>query len=205
MMPVINHQYYGNTVIKLILASTSPYRKQLLQRLRIPFSCRSPDIDESQLPDEPPEHQVLRLAEAKAARIAAGEPDAIIIGSDQLAVLDGKILGKPGSQENAREQLRSMSGHCVRFLTGLCLFNAASGHKQLDCVRVDVYFRVLSDQQIDRYLEAEQPYQCAGSFKSEALGISLIEKLDGPDPTALIGLPLIRLTAMLQNENYNIP
>ena len=108
-------------------------------------------------------------------------------------------------RENAREQLRSISGHCVRFLTGLCLFNAASGHKQLDCVRVDVYFRVLSGQQIDRYLEAEQPYQCAGSFKSEALGISLIEKLDGPDPTALIGLPLIRLTAMLQNENYNIP
>ena len=205
MMPIINNQYYRKTDINLILASTSPYRKQLLQRLGIPFSCDSPDIDESQLPDETPEHQVLRLAEAKAARVAEREPDAIIIGSDQVAVLDGNILGKPGNQDNARAQLRAMSGHCVRFLTGLCLLNTASGHKQLDCVRIDVYFRELSDRQIDRYLEAEQPYQCAGSFKSEALGISLIERFDGPDPTALIGLPLIRLTDMLQNENYNIP
>lgn len=205
MMQIIYLQLFRNAVINLILASASPYRKQLLQRLHIPFSCQSPDIDESPLPDETPEQQVLRLAEAKAVRVAEHEPEAIIIGSDQLAVLDGNILGKPGDRENARRQLRSMSGQCVRFLTGLCLLNAASGHKQLHCIRVDVYFRSLSDQQIDRYLEVEQPYHCAGSFKSEALGISLIEKIDGPDPTALIGLPLTKLTEMLANENYNIP
>ena len=176
----------------------------MLQRLNIPFSCRSPEIDESPLAGEAPEQQVLRLAEAKAAKIAENEPDAIIIGSDQLAVLNGGILGKPGNHENASRQLRAMSGHCVEFLTALCLLNTASGNRQLACVRDQVHFRNLSDQQIERYLNSEQPYQCAGSFKSEALGITLIEKIDGPDPTALIGLPLIKLTEMLANENYNI-
>lgn len=176
-----------------------------MQRLNIPFSCRHPDIDESPQADEPPEQLVLRLAETKAARIAESEPDAVIIGADQLAVLGGIILGKPGNHENACRQLQAMSGQCVQFLTALCLLNAASGNRQLACVRDDVYFRKLTGQQIERYLHAEQPYQCAGSFKSEALGITLIEKIHGDDPTALIGLPLIRLTEMLLNESYNIP
>lgn len=191
--------------IKLILASSSPYRKALLQRLDIPFSCRSPEIDESPLTEETPEQQVLRLAHTKAARIGEQDPDALVIGSDQLAVLDDCVLGKPGNQDNARRQLQQMSNKPVQFLTAICLLNTATGAKQLSCVRDTVYFRSLSTQQIDRYLVREQPFQCAGSFKSEAMGITLIEKIDSSDPTALIGLPLITLTEMLQNEGYNIP
>ena len=203
MMPAQTHALVK--FINLILASTSPYRKSLLQRLDIPFSCRSPEIDESALPDESPEQQVLRLAHAKAARVGEQEPDALIIGSDQLAVLNDRILGKPGNQDNARRQLQEMSGRSVQFLTAVCLLNTASGKKQLSCVQDSVYFRPLSAQQIERYLDREQPYQCAGSFKSEALGITLIKKIASSDPTALIGLPLITLTGMLQNEGYNIP
>ena len=173
--------------------------------MKVPFSCRNPEIDESPLPGETPEQLVLRLAEAKAARIAELETGAVIIGSDQVAVLGDRILGKPGNYENARLQLRAMSGQCVRFLTALCLLNSASGNSQLACIRDDVYFRKLSDAEIERYLKSEQPYQCAGSFKSEALGITLIDRIDGQDPTALIGLPLIKLTEMLVNEDYKIP
>lgn len=204
-MMLVKNTDIRNQVINLILASASPYRKSLLQRLKIPFTCLSPEIDESPLVDETPGQQVLRLAEAKAARIAEHESAAIIIGSDQLAVLDDNILGKPGDHEHAVRQLRAMSGKRVQFLTALCLLNSASGNRQLACISDDVYFRKLTDAQIERYLVNEQPYQCAGSFKSEALGIALIEKIEGQDPTALVGLPLIKLTEMLRNENYNLP
>ena len=147
----------------------------------------------------------MRLAEVKAVKVAESESAAIIIGSDQLAVLWGMVLGKPGNHERAFQQLAGMSGHCVSFYTGLCLLNSNTGQKQLSCDLNYVYFRLLSDEQIERYLTIEQPYDCAGSFKSEALGITLIEKIEGPDPTALIGLPLIKLTELLRNENYNIP
>ena len=189
----------------MILASGSAFRQSLLQRLNIPFSIISPEIDESPLPGELPETLVLRLAEAKAAKVAVCEPAAQIIGSDQLATLEGKILGKPGTYEQAFRQLSEMSGASVRFFTGVCLLNSSNGNKHLACILNDVHFRQLSAQEIERYLNSEEPFQCAGSFKSEALGITLIEKIDGPDPTALIGLPLIKLSEMLRNENYNLP
>ena len=154
---------------------------------------------------EAPESLVLRLAEAKAAQVAELEPAALIIGSDQIAVLQNKFLGKPGNYESAFRQLSEISGRSVRFLTGLCLLNSVTGKKQLACILNEVHFRQFSTAEIDRYLGSEEPYLCAGSFKSEALGITLIEKIDGPDPTALIGLPLIKLSEMLRNENYNLP
>lgn len=176
-----------------------------MQRLNIPFTCHSPEIDESPLINESPQQQVLRLAEAKAVKIAESEPAAIIIGSDQLATLKGKILGKPGNHDNAYRQLQEMSGNCVLFYTALCLFNTDTGTKQRACIPDKLFFRELSDQQIERYLASEQPYNCAGSFKSEASGITLITKMDGSDPTALIGLPLIKLTEMLLKEKYILP
>jgi len=154
---------------------------------------------------EQPEALVLRLAEAKATKVSEFEPAALIIGSDQVAVLQNKILGKPGNYESAFRQLSEMSGHNVRFFTGLCLLNAINEKKQLACIPNDVQFRQLSAAEIERYLIREEPYQCAGSFKSEAFGITLIEKIDGSDPTALIGLPLIKLSEMLRNEKYNLP
>jgi septum formation protein len=171
----------------------------------VPFSCRSPAIDESLVAEESPEQAVMRLARTKAASVAKSEPAALVIGSDQVAVLAGRILGKPGNHAAAVRQLSEMSGHCVRFFTGLCLLNTLTSRAQVACVLNDVHFLHLTQQQIERYLNSEQPYQCAGSFKSEALGISLLEKIEGPDPTALIGLPLIKLCEMLRNENYNIP
>ena len=202
---IINRIYRRRKTIKLILASGSQYRKNLLQRLNLPFSCISPEIDESPLPKELPEPLVLRLAEAKAEKVASLVSEALIIGSDQVATLAGKILGKPGGYEQANRQLTKMSGRCVSFYTGLCVFNSISGKKQSACILNDVHIRQLSAQEIDRYLISEEPYQCAGSFKSEALGITLIEQIDGPDPTALIGLPLIKLSEMLRNEKYNLP
>lgn len=189
---------------RLILASSSPYRQALLERIHVPFTCISPDIDETAAEQETPPDLVMRLAQTKAYRAAEIEPEAVIIGSDQVSVLKGKILGKPGDHDNARRQLRAMSNQHVSFFTGLCVLNAATGNTQLDFIRFEVYFRRLSESQIERYLLTEQPYQCAGSFKSEALGIALVEKMDGPDPTALIGLPLIRLCEMLANEGYKI-
>ena len=177
----------------------------MLQRLNLPFSCVSPEIDESPLPEELPEPLAIRLAEAKAEKVASLVSTALIIGSDQVATLKGKILGKPGGYEQANRQLTEMSGSCVSFYTGLCVFNSISGKKQRACILNDVHIRQLSAQEIDRYLISEEPYQCAGSFKSEALGITLIEQIDGPDPTALIGLPLIKLSEMLRNEKYNLP
>ncbi len=184
----------------LLLASSSRYRRQLLERLQLPFIWASPEIDESALPDEPAEALVRRLAEAKARALVADHPAHLIIGSDQVACLDDRIIGKPGDLANARRQLRAASGRSVRFLTGLCLLDSGSGRCQVVVEPFDVHFRSLTDTQIDRYLEHEQPFDCAGSFKSEGLGIALFEALHGRDPNALIGLPLIALVDLLQAE-----
>lgn len=189
----------------LVLGSTSPFRQALLQRLGLPFTVDAPDVDESQQPGETPKALVLRLAEAKARAVARRHPTALIIGSDQVACIDDQILGKPGTRAKAAEQLRASVGRAVTFYTGLCLLNAASGRAQLACEPFRVHFRQLSEAQIGRYLDAEQPYNCAGSFKSEGLGISLFERMEGDDPNALIGLPLIRLVAMLENEGIAVP
>jgi MAF protein len=188
----------------LVLASTSPFRKELLQRLGLPFETAAPDADETSRPDETPEALVLRLAEMKARAVGANH-NGLIIGSDQVASTGADILGKPGSHEKAAAQLAFLSGKRVSFYTGLCLLNSASGNMQLDMVPFHVQFRTLADAQISRYLHAEQPYNCAGSFKSEGLGITLFERMEGDDPTALIGLPLIRLTSMLANAGVVLP
>ncbi|WP_006788498.1 Maf family nucleotide pyrophosphatase [Thiorhodospira sibirica] len=184
----------------LVLASSSPFRAQLLAQLGLQFQCVSPDIDESPQPDETAPALVQRLAIAKAQAVASHHPQALIIGSDQCALLNGQILGKPGHHANAVAQLRAARGQWVVFHTGLCLLNSASGHLQVDEVAYQVQFRPLSDAQIEHYLQREQPYQCAGSFKSESLGIALFERMQGDDPSALIGLPLIRLVTMLHAE-----
>ena len=181
----------------LVLASTSPFRRELLSKLGLPFATAAPDIDESPLPDEEPESLVKRLSLEKAKAVAADYPRALIIGSDQVACVDDKILGKPGSHQKAMQQLKLTSGKTVTFMTGLTLYDAASGNSKTRCETVRVHFRKLTDSQIDNYLQREQPYNCAGSFKSEALGIALFSKLECEDPNALIGLPLIRLIEML--------
>lgn len=188
----------------LVLASTSPYRKVLLERLGLPFETAAPDINETALENEAPETLVTRLAEAKARAIAPHYPDALIIGSDQVAVLDGKILGKPGDHETATQQLRNASGRQVTFLTGLCLLNTQTQHAHVRLVPFSVVFRTLSESQIEYYLNQEKPYDCAGSFKSEGFGISLFERLEGEDPNALIGLPLIELIRLLAKENVDV-
>lgn len=189
---------------QLVLASTSPFRKALLERLGRPFLTANPETDETQLANENASDLVGRLAEAKARAVASQFPDALIIGSDQVAVLGETILGKPGSHEKATEQLRAASGHEVLFLTGLCLLNARTSTVQVDVVPFSVRFRTLSHAQIDNYLRREQPYNCAGSFKSEGLGIALFEAMKGEDPNSLIGLPLIRLITMLANEGLDV-
>ena len=190
---------------QLILGSTSPFRKELLQRLSIPFTTDSPDIDETPLDNESPEAYVLRLSLEKARAVATQHPNALIIGSDQCSVLNGTIRGKPGNHENAMQQLRESSGKRVSFLTGLCLYNSKTKQYQLDLVPFHVDFRELTDNEIDAYLRVDQPYACAGSFKSEGLGITLFKRLHGDDPTALIGLPLIRLSEMLRKNGVAIP
>jgi len=189
----------------LVLASTSPFRRELLQRLRFPFATFAPELDESRQPGEAPPEMVRRLSEAKARAAAAAFPDALIIGSDQVAVCGEDILGKPGTHDNARRQLTRLAGQRVSFLTGLCLFDPASDRARVDMVPYHVSFRPLSEQQIERYLRAEQPYNCAGSFKSEGLGISLFESMEGEDPSALVGLPLIRLVSWLNDAGISIP
>jgi len=189
----------------LILASSSPYRRQVLEKLQLPFIAQAPDVDESCHDQENARQLVLRLAQAKARALQAQYPTALIIGSDQVAVCQGEILGKPGTMENAIRQLERSSGHSVRFETGLCLLNSKTGNTQLHCESFTVHFRQLSAQQIRRYLELEQPFNSAGSFKSEGLGICLFSRLEGDDPNALIGLPLIQLTTMLANEGINLP
>lgn len=191
-------------MLQLVLGSTSPFRRQLLEKLGLPFDTAAPETDETPLPGETPEQLVARLAEAKARAVSAQYPQALIIGSDQVAVNDGEILGKPHTHERAMVQLRNASGKHVRFLTGLCLYNATTDHAQVEVVPFDVVFRELSDEMIDNYLKAEQPYNCAGSFKSEAMGIALFERLEGEDPNTLIGLPLIRLVRMLEQEGVRV-
>ena len=188
----------------LVLASGSPYRRQLLAKLGLPFETVSPDIDESVQPGETPEALVARLAERKAGAASSHYPDALIIGSDQVAVLDGTIIGKPGSHENAIRQLQAASGKRIIFHTGMCLLNSNTGRAQIETVPYSVVFRQLSEQQIENYLRKEQPYNCAGSFKSEGLGIALFERFEGEDPNTLIGLPLIRLVNMLRREGVNV-
>ncbi len=182
----------------LILASTSPFRRELLARLGLPFAVRSPEVDETRQPGEEAPALVARLAEWKAQAVARQEPAALVIGSDQVAVLAGEIVGKPGDHERAVAQLRRASGQTVTFYTGLCLLDSASNQRQVTVEVFQVAFRQLTAEMIEGYLRREQPYQCAGSFKSEGLGIALFERLEGDDPTSLIGLPLIRLTRMLE-------
>ncbi len=189
----------------VVLGSTSPFRKELLGRLGIPFTTASPDVDETALDGESPQDLVTRLSLAKAQAVAADHPESLIIGSDQVACNDGKILGKPGNRENALQQLSEASGKRISFYTGLCLLNTESGRSQVICEPFHVHFRALDKSQIERYLDAEQPYNCAGSFKSEGLGIALFERMEGDDPNSLIGLPLIRLVAMLEEEGVSIP
>ena len=182
----------------LILASTSRYRRELLQRLRLPFEVHSPDVDETPLPGETPEALALRLALSKAHTVAARFPEAIVIGSDQVADLDGEPLGKPGDHARATAQLQRMRGRTLVFRTAVAVVCTASGFVEHDVAPVRVVFRALSDVAIESYLQAETPYDCAGSAKSEGLGIALLETIDSDDPTALIGLPLIRTSRMLR-------
>jgi len=189
---------------KLVLGSTSPFRKALLEKLQLEFSTDKPEIDESREPGETPEQLVARLACEKARTVAQRHPDSLIIGSDQVAVNGDEILGKPGNHEKAMEQLRNASGKTVTFLTGLCLYNSGTDTEQVIVEPFTVHFRELTDEQIDNYLRAEQPYNCAGSFKSEAMGIALFDKLEGDDPNSLIGLPLIQLIRMLEKEEVRV-
>ncbi len=188
---------------QIVLGSTSPYRRELLLRLGLVFTTASPDIDESPEPNEQPEALVRRLAKLKASAVADDYSNALIIGSDQVAVIDGKILGKPGNHERAVEQLTLVSGKKVTFYTGLCLLNSMTGNLQVCCEPFYVHFRDLGNAEIENYLAREKPYNCAGSFKSEGLGISLFRKMEGDDPNSLIGLPLIRLVELLKNEGID--
>ena len=190
---------------QLVLGSTSPFRRSLLERLGIPFITDSPDIDEQAEPGERSEALVVRLAAEKAQAVGQNHPNSLIIGSDQVACNNGQILGKPRNREKAIIQLQQASGKRVSFYTGLCVLNTANGQQQTLCEPFHVHFRTLSQSQIERYLDQEQPYNCAGSFKSEGLGIALFERLEGDDPNALIGLPLIQLVSMLAKEGINIP
>jgi septum formation protein len=189
---------------RLILGSSSVYRQELLRRLRIPFDVCSPQIDETPLPHEKAEMTAVRLAEAKSRVVAAGLDDVIVIGADQVAVLEGMQLGKPLNHSNAVKQLQAARGKEVIFHTALCLFNSRNGNIQTRLVPSRVRFRNLSDRQIENYLDKEQPYHCAGSAKAEGLGITLLESILSDDPTALIGLPLIALVDMLSQEGIEI-
>jgi septum formation protein len=189
---------------KIILASSSPFRQQLLDRLQLAYESHAPDIDETINPAENASAYVCRLAESKARHVAQNHPDAIVIGSDQCALLDAKILGKPGSHENALRQLREAQGKTVVFHTGLCVLNLSTGFCTVEDVPFEVDFRVLSDRQLEHYLRVEQPYQCAGSFKAEGYGSCLFSKMRGDDPSALIGLPLLRLIVMLESAGVEV-
>ncbi len=191
--------------LKIVLASTSPFRRELLQRLNLDFVTDSPDIDETPIAQESPQDYVLRLSLEKAKAVAIRHPDALIIGSDQCSVLNEEIRGKPHTHENAIKQLTESSNNRVSFFTGLCVYDSALNNYQLELVPFHVDFRKLEISEIESYLKAEQPYSCAGSFKSEGLGITLFERLEGDDPTALIGLPLIKLSSMLRQKGILCP
>ena len=192
------------TKVQLVLASTSPFRRELLSKLGLPFVTVNPATDESVVHGETPEKTALRLSEAKARAVASQYPNALIIGSDQMAFLDDQVFGKPGTHDNAVKQLKTMRGRTVNFFTGLCLLNTQTGRAQLRGVPMLVTFRNLSDEEIENYLQKEKPYNCAGSAKSEGLGIAVIEKMQGEDPNALIGLPLIALCDLLRNEGVSV-
>jgi septum formation protein len=182
----------------LILGSTSRYRRELLQRLRLPFEVQSPEVDETPRAGETPAHLAQRLALAKARAVAARHPEAVVIGSDQVADLDGQPVGKPGTHERATEQLRAMRGRTIVFQTAIAVVCQARGHEGQALVPVSVRFRSLSDDEIEHYLRAEQPYDCAGSAKAETLGIALLDAIESDDPTALVGLPLIKTCELLR-------
>lgn len=189
---------HPETAPHLILGSTSRYRRELLERLRLPFRCVSPQVDESPLPGETPAALAQRLALAKAQAVGVRHPEAVVIGSDQVADVDGEPIGKPGSHERAAAQLRRMSGRRITFQTAVAVVRPASGFAEVRLAPVQVRFRDLQDTEIEHYLRLEQPYDCAGSAKCETLGIALLASIDSDDPTALIGLPLIRTCELLR-------
>jgi 7-methyl-GTP pyrophosphatase len=190
--------------MKLVLASTSRYRRELLSRLHLPFDIIWPEVDETPLPSESPSQTALRLSVLKAQAATSQFPDALIIGSDQVLMLDAEQLGKPGNHENAVAQLEKMQGRAMVFHTALTLLNSRTGRTQTRDIPTVVRIRKLSHAQIEAYLKKEKPYDCAGSAKGESLGIALMERMDSPDPTALIGLPLMALTEMLANEGIDV-
>jgi septum formation protein len=190
--------------LKLVLASTSPYRRELLARLGVPFEVAAPDVDETPLAGESPDETAQRLSVLKAKAVAENYPDALIIGSDQVALLEGVQLGKPGTHEKAVAQLQAMRGKALEFHTALSLLNANTGRVQTVNVPVRLVMREYSDTQIENYLRRDQPYNCCGSAKSEALGIALIARFETEDPNALVGLPLIKLVEMLANEGLDV-
>lgn len=189
---------------RIVLGSSSPFRKALLEKLDLSFDTDSPDIDETPLKNEHPKDMVARLAKEKAQAIAERHPQSIIIASDQCATLDGEIIGKPGDHDNAVQQLQKASGRTVTFYTSLCVMNAATNQYEETVEPFYVYFRELTDSQIENYLKKEEPYNCAGSFKSEGLGIALFDRLEGNDPNTLIGLPLIKLIQMLNKFQVEV-
>jgi len=187
----------------LVLASGSPFRRALLERLGIPFTVAIPNVDETKRPDESPQELVARLAEAKARAVVADYPNALSIGSDQVAYLDGTVIGKPGNRTQAIAQLTRASARQVVFYTGLCLLNTAIGRTQLCCEPFQVYFRHLSRARIEAYVDRERPFNCAGSFRAENLGIALFRRIESDDPNVLVGLPLIQLISMLEREGID--
>ncbi|MFT6590732.1 MAG: septum formation protein [Rhodoferax sp.] len=193
-----------STQRKLILGSTSPYRRELLERLRLPFNVVAPEVNETPQPGETPKQLACRLAMAKARAVAAQFPDCVVIGSDQVAELDGEPLGKPGDHARATLQLQKMRGKLVIFQTAVAVVCFETGFAQMDLAQVKVMFRDLSNEEIENYLQAETPYDCAGSAKSEGLGIALLASIDNDDPTALVGLPLIRTCRMLQAAGLKV-
>jgi len=190
--------------LNIVLASSSTYRKQLLEQLQLSFEICAPEIDETPRAGESPQHLVERLAVEKAQAVSARYPNSLVIGSDQVAVHDGQIVGKPINHEDAVSQLRAASGKCITLYTGLALVNTSTGNVQSVVEPFRIHFRELDDEQIESYLRKDQPYKCAGSVRSEALGVALFRRFDGDDPNALIGLPLIRLVDLLANEGVQV-
>lgn len=189
---------------QILLASSSPYRRELLARLRLPFAWHAPDIDETITGGEPAEAAVVRLAKAKAVSVRGMSEVRFIVASDQVAVVDGQIFGKPGNKAQALHQLKHASGRCIRFVTGICLIDRQADRCLTDCVPANVWLRRTDDMTLSRYLDVEQPYDCSGSIKCESLGIALIERFDCDDPTALLGLPLIRLVELLRTCDFDV-
>lgn len=188
----------------LVLASSSPYRRALLERLKMPFVCVSPEIDEQAHAGEAIMEMVVRLSETKALAVAERYPAALIIGSDQALAMTGEIIGKPGSRSAALDQLRRVAGRTMTFYTGICVLDSASGRRVAEVVTSEVEFRQLSEAQLAAYLDADVPFDCAGSFKSEQLGIALCERISSPDPTALVGLPLISVVRLLRQHGLDV-